>query len=104
LRNILRHNNFFLYIIISKLVNIYRMNNLAAFEQCLDECNYVEYVTDVSTTKLSDKFIKGLFSHRKSNISQVVSFTMYYRTFDVIRIAYHGKVSSVSGFLYYTVQ
>jgi hypothetical protein len=85
---------------INELAKLYRMNNLTAAEKCLDECKYIQYITDVSTTRLTDSFIHELSSQKKLNISEVISLTMYYRTFDVTRIAYHGKVCQKLSKLY----
>jgi len=58
------------------------MESLA--EECLDECKYMEYTTDVSSTKMSEAY------HKLKNFS--ISFTVYYKTFDITKISYHGKV------------
>jgi hypothetical protein len=46
-------------------------------------------MVDVSTTKLSAAVLSDIGSPGDS----FVTFNMYYRTFDVTRIAYHGKVT-----------
>ena len=58
-------------------------------EECLDECNYIEYITDVSTIAMSDAYLK----HFSVNAS--ISFTVYYKTFDITKISYHGKVQYI---------
>jgi hypothetical protein len=70
-----------------------RMNNTLYPTVCPDECDSMEYVTDVTTTRVSNSFIKDLMQGRQ-DLSQnsFVVFTVYYRTFDITTISYHGKV------------
>jgi hypothetical protein len=60
---------------------------------CLEECKAEDYAYDVSTTELSEAFINY---HKKTLDSPVkdkyIAFTIYYKSFDVTKIAYHGKV------------
>jgi hypothetical protein len=61
--------------------------------ECPDECDYMEYITDVTTTKVSETFLReyvgGMADLTKNSY---VLFTVYYRSFDVTTISYHGKV------------
>ena len=70
------------------------MDSTPSSDECSDECDFMEYVTDVTTTKVSDSFIQfltqGLHDPAQNNF---VGFTVYYRTFDVTQISYHGKVT-----------
>jgi hypothetical protein len=52
----------------------------------------MEYITDVSTTKLSSAFLNQLPDEYPKG--DFLAFTVYFRTFDVIRTSYHGKVRS----------
>ena len=70
-------------------------------EDCLDECRHVEYVSDVSTTQLSQAFLSRLSKGpTHNNETKYITFTVYYKNFDFTRIAYHGKVISFSLYIY----
>jgi hypothetical protein len=84
-----KKNNCSFGISIKNWPTFFRMTNFTAREPCLDECSHVEYIADVSTTKLSAAVLSDIGSLGDS----FVTFSMYYRTFDVTRIAYHGKVT-----------
>jgi hypothetical protein len=61
--------------------------------ECPDECDYMEYITDVTTTKLSETFLRAYIGGMADlNKNSYVLFTVYYRSFDITTISYHGKV------------
>jgi hypothetical protein len=67
--------------------------NAVLAETCLDNCKAIDYVAKVSTTKLSKAFSQNLSLLAKNpNTTSYISFTVFYRTFDITRISYHGKV------------
>jgi hypothetical protein len=60
--------------------------------ECPDECDYMEYITDVTTTKVSETFLRGYIGGMADLTKNYVLFTVYYRSFDITTISYHGKV------------
>ncbi len=64
-----------------------------AFEDCFDECVYTEYITDISSTQLSEEFVSQLSRDgEQPNDEKFIRFSVYYKTYESSRIAYHGKV------------
>ena len=62
-------------------------------EECLDECKLIDYTVGISTTQLPQTTLNIMSTnYNDTNGTNFVSFTVYYRTFDYTRIAYHGKV------------
>ena len=70
-----------------------RLQLSAPKEECLDECKLIDYTAKISTTKLPQTTLdfKPTLFHDPNDTNYVL-FTVYYRTFDYTRIAYHGKV------------
>ena len=101
---------------------LFRVKSLTPSDPCLDKCLLLDYVVDVSTSQISKAFTTMFNSlsnsspsptnispsptnlapnstnfatsptSSSSSVKEFVSFTVYYRTFDYTRVAYHGKV------------
>ena len=58
----------------------------------------MECSTDVTTTKVSDSFLKEM-TQGKMDLSKTspIVFTVYYHTFDITTVSFHGKVITTAG-------
>jgi hypothetical protein len=61
--------------------------------ECLEECNYIEYIADITSTQLSDDYAKEMMRISVfPKETKFISLNVYYKTLDLSRVAYHGKV------------
>jgi hypothetical protein len=82
-------------------VVILRLSDYEYKEECVEECNFEDYIYDVSTTQLSEGFARYLTQFPKyRETNKYLTFTLYNKTFDYTTIAYHGKVSLLLIFLH----
>ena len=60
----------------------------------------MECSTDVTTTKVSDSFLKEM-TQGKMDLSKTnpIVFTVYYHTFDITTVSFHGKVITTAGYV-----
>jgi hypothetical protein len=58
----------------------------------------MECSTDVTTTKVSDSFLKEM-TQGKMDLSKAspIVFTVYFHTFDITTVSFHGKVITTAG-------